>query len=248
MKVLNVLCFINEKGGVGKTTSAGNVAAALTRLGKRVLLIDADPAARLTTWTQTANGATLADVWTGKKTAAEVIRRTAFGDVLPGGREMALELVGADFNIFRLREIILPLKGIYDYVVIDTAPSLSLLNAAALYASTDVLIVTKPEKFSIDGIGEFYETYMAAKAGDNKKLNITGVILCDVGGRTNNAMINKDMITETAKALGVPVFRVREDTKLGECQTAEQCLYEYAPQTKGAADYTEIAERIIKKE
>ena len=156
MKVLNVLCFINEKGGVGKTTSAGNVASALTRLGKRVLLIDADPAARLTTWTQTANGATLADVWTGKKTAAEVIRRTAFGDVLPGGREMALELVGADFNIFRLREIILPLKGIYDYVVIDTAPSLSLLNAAALYASTDVLIVTKPEKFSIDGIGEFY--------------------------------------------------------------------------------------------
>ena len=240
-------CFINEKGGVGKTTSAGNVGAALTRLGKRVLLIDADPAARLTTWTQTGNGPTLADVWAGKTTAKDAIKQTAFCDVLPGDRNMALELVGANFDILRLRELLLPLKKNYDYIVIDTAPSLSLLNAAALYASTDVMIVTKPEKFSIDGIGEFYETFMAAKAGDNKKLNITGVILCDVGGRTNNAAINKEMIAETAKALNVPLFRVREDTKLGECQTAEQCLYDYAPQSKGAADYMEIAERIINK-
>ena len=239
-------CFINEKGGVGKTTSAGNVAAALTRLGKRVLLIDADPAARLTTWTRAGTGPTLADVWAGKTTAKDAIKHTAFGDVLPGDRNMALELVGANFDILRLRELLLPLKKNYDYIVIDTAPSLSLLNAAALYASTDVMIVTKPEKFSIDGIGEFYETFMAAK-GDNKKLNITGVILCDVGGRTNNAQINKDMIAETTKALNVPLFRVREDTKLGECQTAEQCLYDYAPQSKGAADYMEIAERIINK-
>ena len=242
----NCYCFINEKGGVGKTTSAGNVGAALTRLGKRVLLIDADPAARLTTWTKTGDGATLADVWKGTTAAKDAIKHTPFGDVLPGDRDMALELVGAEFDIFKLREIIMPLKKYYDYIVIDTAPSLSLLNAAALYASTDVLIVTKPEKFSIDGIGEFYETYTAAKTGDNKKLNITGVILCDVGGRTNNAMINKGMIADTAQALNVPLYRVREDTKLGECQTAEQCLYEYAPQSKGADDYMEIARGITK--
>lgn len=241
-----VICCINEKGGVGKTTSAGNVAAAMSRIGKRVLLIDADPAARLTTWTQTGDGATLADVWTGKAAAKEAIKHTAFGDVLPGDRRMALELVGQDFNILRLREVLLPLKKDYDYVVIDTAPSLSLLNAAALYAATDVLIVTKPEKFSIDGIGEFYETYTAAKTGDNAKLNITGVILCDVGGRTNNATINKDMIADTAQALGVPLYRIREDTKLGECQTAEQCLYDYAPQSKGAADYMFVAEALTK--
>ena len=240
------ICCINEKGGVGKTTSAGNVAAALNRLGKRVLLVDADPAARLTTWTKAGNEITLADVWKGNATAQEAIIHTAFGDVLPGDRDMALELVGPDFDILRLREILLPLKKNYDYVVIDTAPSLSLLNAAALYAATDVIIITKPEKFSIDGIGEFYETFTAAKTGDNKKLNITGVILCDVGGRTNNAMINKDMIAETAKALNVPLYRVREDTKLGECQTAEQCLYDYAPQSKGAADYMEIAKDISK--
>lgn len=244
--MIKTVCFINEKGGVGKTTSAGNVAAALYRLGKRVLLIDADPAARLTTWTKAGDGATLADVWKGDADVKDAIKHTAFGDVLPGSRDMALELMGEDFNILRLREILLPLKRDYDYVVIDTAPSLSLLNAAALYAATDVLIITKPEKFSIDGIGEFYETFTAAKTGDNKKLNITGVVLCDVGGRTNNAIINKKMIEDTATALNVPLYRVREDTKLGECQTAEQCLYDYAPQSKGAADYMEIARGIAK--
>jgi chromosome partitioning protein len=240
------ICCINEKGGVGKTTSAGNIAAALTELGKRVLLIDADPAARLTTWTQATGGATLADVWTGNATAKEAIKHTAFGDVLPGDRQMAFEAIKGDFNLYRLREIIAPLRKNYDYIVIDTAPSLSLLNAAALFAATDVMIVTKPEKFSIDGIGEFYQTFTDAKTENDAKLNITGVVLCDVGGRTNNAIINKKMIEEAAAALNVPLYRVREDTKLGECQTTGQCLYVYAPQSKGAADYMEIAKGIIK--
>ncbi len=260
-----IIALINQKGGVGKTTSVINIGAGLTMLAKQVLLIDLDPQAHLTysLGIQAHElDKTIYEVLKNEATVKEVIieRNCSFVGNAPEGTgkyclsviPSTLDLSGAEIELsgvagreFLLKEALNKLRG-FDYVLIDCPPSLGLLTLNALTTAQEVYIPLQTEFLALQGMSKLLQTVEIVKKRLNKGLEITGIIGTRFDGRKK---LNKEIAEKIKKYFGNKVFNtlIRDNIALAEAPSFGKTIYEYKPDSYGAEDYIKLCREIIER-
>ena len=247
---------MNQKGGVGKTTCAVNLAAALTRRNHRVLLVDADAQANLTLHLGIESGRldrSIYTVLTGRSTVQEAVHP----DVRPGLFVLPshLDLAGAEVELVNTmgRETVLRRalasyfeKEAFDFVLFDCPPSLGLLALNALLASKEVFIPLQTEFFALQGMSRLLEVVELIRNRLDHDVDITGIIPTLYDSRTN---LSQEVVRETRRYFGPSVFRtiVHNNIKLAECPSHGTTIFEYAPSSKGAKDFQRLAREVLRR-
>jgi len=256
---LKRIAIINQKGGVGKTTTSANLGAALARLGKRVVVIDLDPQANLTVHlgVEAAEGSpSIYHVLLEESGLGDVLRPTRDPNlfVAPSNLDLAgaeVELVSEIGRETRLREGIdawvrsqAGAVNPVDYLIIDCPPSLGLLSVNGLVAATDVHIAVQTEFFALRGLTKLLELVDLVKRRLNPGLEVSGIIAGLYDGRRN---LNREVLNELRSFFGVKVYKtvIRENVRLAEAPSHGQSIFEYAPDSYGAADYLALAEELV---
>lgn len=256
------IAIINQKGGVGKTTTSVNLAAALARAGQRVCVLDLDPQAHATTHLgiePDGKAPSMYDVLIDSRPLAEVRRQAednlwvAASDINLAAAEV--ELAGVVGREVILRDLLQADEGAFDYVLMDCAPSLGVLTLNALAAATEVFIPLQPHFLALHGLGKLFETTALVSKRINPNLLVTGVILCLCESATKLAqevLRDLDSYLDKSRAAPVPwnkarVFntRIRRNIKLAECPSFGQSIFGYAPACHGAEDYRELALEVM---
>jgi chromosome partitioning protein len=258
---MDCVAVINQKGGVGKTTTSVNVGAALAQRGKRVLMIDLDPQGHLTTHfgldTQ-AHGRGIYELLTQDLPVSEAIHVISpHISVLPAQIDLAaaeVELVSVVGREVILRDHLAGLQG-YDLAVIDCAPSLGVLTLNALAAATHVMIPLQPHFLALQGVGKLFETIRLVAGRINPALRVAGMVMCmyESGTRLAGEVIDDlQAYIDGSRAGSTPwrdavIFqtRIRRNVKLAECPSHGQSIFEYAPKSHGAADYLQLADELV---
>ncbi len=250
----NIIAFSNQKGGVGKTTSAVNTAAALGNLGKKVLLVDFDPQGNATSGVGISKKSVVNSVYDlviGRCSAKEAIIDTRFKNlsVIPSHISLAgaeFELVDENNRESKLREALATVSGDYDYIIIDCPPSLGLLSINALAASTGVIIPMQCEYFALEGLSQLLLTIKQVKKLYNPELDITGIMITMYNGRLN---LTVQVMDELKKYYADKLFRttVVRNVKLSEAPSYGEPILYYDKYSKGGLAYTEIAKEIIER-
>jgi len=247
---MRVLAWCSEKGGTAKTTSAINCAVALAKSGRRVLLCDLDPQANASLVLlkgKPATSPTIGAVLLGAADAVEAIRETTTRglDVLPAALDLAdanMALTSAIGRETRLRAALADLA--YDFVVLDTPPTRSLLTVNALVAAGEVLIPVEPSLFSLAGLGALQSAIDDVRRYlDNPGLRIAGILLT----RTRNDNVSRDVEGQLREAFGPTVFTATVPTsvKVEEAHGRFQSVIDYSPRSPGARAYLALATEII---
>lgn len=248
--MIKTIAIINQKGGVGKSTTALCVGAGLSLKGYKVLYIDLDAQGNLTyTLGADPKGLTALDILTKEATAEQTIQRTAQGDVISASPSLA----GADTLItavgkeYRLKEALEPIKEKYDYIIIDTPPALSVLTINALTACTGVIIPAQADIYSLQGISQLNNTIQTVKQYCNPSLEVMGIVLTRYSSRAILSREVAEMIEQTAENLNTRLYKatVRENIAVKEAQASQQNIFEYAPKSNAAADYLALVDEII---
>ena len=249
---MEVIAVINQKGGVGKSTTAHAIGAGLTLKGHRVLYVDLDAQGNLSyTLRADTNGLTAMELLQGRNTQA-AIQRTAQGDIIASSPSLA----GADTIItavgkeYRLREALEPLGGLYDYCIIDTPPALGILTINALTACNGAIIPAQADIYSLQGISQLHTTIETVKQYCNPALTIKGIVLTRYNSRAIISREVADMIEQTAGQLQTKLYKakIRECTAIKEAQATQQDIYSYAPRSNATADYTALIDEILGEE
>lgn len=250
---MEVVAIISRKGGVGKTATAQALGAGLIRKGFSVLYIDLDSQTNLSyALGADINGVTSMDVLTQEATAPEAIQHTPQGDAIPADKDLA----GADIVItdkrkeYRLRDALEAVKGIYDYVIIDTPAALGTLTINALTAADSVIIPVQAEIYSLQGMAQLNETIETVRKYCNHNLQIQGILITRHNGR---AVISRDMqsnLQEAADHLHTRLYStpVRECISIKEAQYAQRDIFSYAPRSNAAKDYAVFVNEFLEKE
>lgn len=248
-----IVAIVNQKGGVGKTTTAVNLTAALTTAGSRVLLCDFDPQANATSGLgvnkkQAAHS--IYEVVIGEIPAEKTIVHTKFGDVLPSGSDLAgasVELIDVDHREFQLKNVLEPLREQYDYIFIDCPPSLELLTLNALCAADSVLIPVQCEYFALEGLSDLMSTLRAIKRRLNPTIQVFGVLLTMYDGRTN---FSNQVAQEVRRHFPGKVFTavIPRNVRLAEAPSHGLPVTVYDRASRGASAYLAVAEEIRRNE
>lgn len=247
----------NQKGGIGKTTTATTLAGILARNNK-TLLIDADPQGNSTATYQAVidNQSTLYDVMVDadKIPLAEAIQHMENGDIVASDPLLskAEKMLDGDVEgLYRLSDAINEMNDSadtdYDYIVIDTAPSLSVVLYNSLIAADEVIIPVTADAYSIQGLRQLYDTIKAVKKRQNPKLKIAGLLLVKYSGRSNLEKTVLEDLTNIAAEMGTKLFetKIRECIKTKEAQTAKKLLTQYAPNCTTMQDYDAFVEELM---
>ncbi len=246
------IAVVNQKGGVGKTTTAVNLTACLNKLGKKVLLVDADPQGNATTSmgiNKQRIKAGVYDVLIRGAAAKDTAVATPYGDVLPANRDLAgagVEMVGIDDREYILKNALDAVKGSYDYIIIDCPPSLELLTVNSLCAADRVLIPVQCEYFALEGLSDLMGTVRIIRRRMNPKLDIEGVVMTMFDGRTN---LSYQVATEVKKFFEQKVFKtvIPRNVRLSEAPSHGKPVLAYDGASKGTRAYMELAGEIIKR-
>lgn len=249
-----VLAFANQKGGIGKTTSAVNVAAALGLQGKRVLLADLDPQGNTTSAVGVNKRnirASAYDVLISRTAVSEAILKTGFSNlsILPANMNLAgaeFELVSADRREARLREALAQISADYDYIIIDCPPSLGILTINALAAANGVIIPMQCEYFALEGLSQLTMTIRQVKKLYNPALEITGIIITMFNGRLN---LSLSVLEELKKYYRDRIFTtpIPRAVRLSEAPSYGKPIQYYDKYSKGAQAYNDIAKELTQR-
>jgi chromosome partitioning protein len=245
-----ILTIANQKGGVGKSTTAHAIGAALLHRGYSVLFVDLDAQGNLTyALGGNPGGYTSLDILTGQATAQQAIQKVT-GDLIPyspslSGSDMLLNKTGKEY---RLQEALEPIQANYDWIVVDTPPSLGILTVNALTACKWAIIPAQADMYSLQGIGQLYSTIEAVRQYCNPDLEIRGILLTR---HSNRAILSRDMATlmdDTARKLGTKLFEttIRENIAVKEAQARQQDIFTYAPKSNGSIDYAAFMDELLK--
>ncbi len=247
-----IIAVVNQKGGVGKTTTAVNLTAALHAVGLKVLLCDFDPQANATSGMGVNKRTVKKDVYdvvVDGISGQEAIVSTKFGDVLPSSADLAgaaVELIGMENASLRLANALAPLKSQYDLILIDCPPSLEMLTLNALSAAEGLLIPVQCEYYALEGLADLMTTLRMVKKKMNPALEIFGVVLTMFDGRTN---FSTQVAQEVRRHFPGKVFSavIPRNVRLAEAPSHGLPVMAYDRSSKGSLAYTALAEEIKKK-
>lgn len=249
----NAIAISNQKGGVGKTTTAAALADGLRARGFSVLCVDMDPQGDLSfsMGAEVQDGEpSIYEALLGKAKAADLIRQTAQGDVIPSG----ISLAGAEVELsmtgreYKLKKALEPIAGAYDWIVIDTPPSLGILTTNAYTAAGRLIIPMQSDIFSINGMLQLYGVVKTVREYCNPELEISGLLLTRHNDRANVRKGLRESIAETAEQMGTRLFEaaIRDNVAVVESQAAQQPLKGYAPKAKATVDYESFVDEFLK--
>ncbi len=250
-----ILAVVNQKGGVGKTTTAVNLCACLAENGKRVLLVDIDPQGNATSGLGIDRGDLSLCVYKviideiPAEDAIIEINDSGF-DLLPATIDLAgaeIELVPAFSRETRLRKALIPLKDKYDYIYIDCPPSLGLLTVNALAAADEVIVPVQCEYYALEGLSKLIDSLQLVKNSLNPGLEIGGVVMTMHDSRTN---LSKQVINEIVKYFQETAYKtiVPRSVRLSEAPSYGQPITMYASSSSGADAYRRLAKEVIYRE
>ena len=247
-----IIAVVNQKGGVGKTTTAVNLTAALTELGMKVLLCDFDPQANASSGLGVDKRKikkSVYDTIINDTPTKEAIVPTKFGDVLPSSADLAgagVELISVPEPNFRLKKALEQVKDQYDVIFIDCPPSLELLTLNGLAAADSILVPVQCEYYALEGLSDLMSTMRMVKRRINPQLEIFGVALTMFDGRTN---FSTQVAQEVRRHFPGKVFAsvIPRNIRLAEAPSHGLPVTTYDRSSRGAVAYKEMAEEIIKK-
>jgi len=250
-----IIAVTNQKGGVGKTTTALNVSAALALLGHRILLVDTDPQAHSTI-------SVLNDPSQHTKSLYDVLMHTdnPLESIISPSTVPALDIAVSKISMaklepsllgeidghYRLKDVLEPVRTKYDHIIIDTPPTLGLITLNSLVAATHILIPIQSSYLCLEGTDDLLETIDKVKKVANPDLRILGILITLHDKRTN---ISKDVVKRIRKVFGDLVFKtlISKSVKLEESPAYKESIFTYAPSSVGALQYRKIAEEIIQR-
>ena len=246
------IAIVNQKGGVGKTTTCVNLAAALSEAGQRVLLCDFDPQANSTSGMGVDKTLSrgIYQVLIGESPAEDTVVHTRFGDVLPSNKSLAgagIELITMDRRGFLLQDALNQIADRYDYIFIDCPPSLELLTLNALCAADAILVPVQGEYFALEGLSDLMNTVRIVRRSLNPKLELEGVLLTMFDGRTNLAL----QVAEEVKHYfpgKVYATVIPRNVRLSEAPSHGKPITAYDRSSRGAEAYTALAAEFLKKQ
>ena len=247
-----IFAVVNQKGGVGKTTTAVNLTAALTEAGKKVLLCDFDPQANATSGLGVDKRKikqSVYDVVINDVPARAAIVHTAFGDVLPSSADLAgaaVELLSVPEPSYRLKNALEVVRNSYDVILIDCPPSLELLTINSLAASDGILVPVQCEYYALEGLADLMVTLRLIKKKTNPSLDIFGVVLTMFDGRTN---FSTQVAQEVRRHFPGKVFAtvIPRNVRLAEAPSHGLPVTVYDRHSRGAVSYKALTQEVIKK-
>lgn len=249
-----IIAIANQKGGVGKTTTAVNLAAALAVLEKKILLVDADPQANAT------SGVGI-DVKSKKLGTYQLLEHTATAeesiistetpnmDLIPSHIDLVateIELIDKKDREYMLKKALKPVNDSYDYIIIDCAPSLGLITLNALAAADSLIIPIQCEYFALEGLGKLLNTIKSVQKIHNKNLDIEGLLLTMYDSRLR---LSNQVVEEVQKHFGKMVFKtiIQRNIRLSEAPSFGEDIITYDASSRGAKSYLSLGSEIIKR-
>jgi chromosome partitioning protein len=248
-----VICVLNHKGGVGKTTTTANVAAGLNLLKKKVLMIDLDPQANLTLHFGFPQENENSIYEALKNQSALTIRNVpdvkGLDIVISSTDDMAdieLQLTSVVGREYVLKELIVPIKSQYDYILVDCPPSLGILTLNALTCADMPIIVVEPAKFSLDGMKKIFTSIGQVQSRVNENLADFRVL---VTRYNSNKVIHQNVVDNIRERFDKKVFKteIRGNVNLEEAAMEGKDIFRYAPKSNGAADYRNVCNELVKR-
>ena len=246
-----IIAIANQKGGVGKTTTTVNLSAALSLMGKKVLLVDCDPQGNASSGmgVPKTHRPNTYDMLISEKTAAECVVETEYGDVIPASKELAaasVELIHAENREYVLKNKISALYSEYDYIFLDCPPSLELLTVNALVAADSVLIPMQCEYYALEGIADLLTSIKMCSRRLNKRLGIEGIVLTMYDSRAN---LTTQVADELRKYLSDKVYTtvIPRSVRLSEAPSHGIPGVVYDRVNRGSKGYMALAAEFLKR-
>ena len=250
-----IIAIANQKGGVGKTTTAINLAASLAVLDHKVLVIDADPQANTTSGLNFSpysdEKRTVYEVMEGKISAEDALIQTEIANLhmIPSHINLVgveLEMLDAPERESVLRTALAPIRDNYDFILIDCSPSLGLVTVNCLTAADSVIIPVQPEFFALEGLGKLLQTIRLVQEGVNPALSIEGFLVTMFDGRTR---VHTQVVGELREHFGDMVFRtiIQRNIRLSEAPSHGKPIVLYDIMSTGAGNYLNLAKELLEK-
>ncbi len=250
-----VIAIANQKGGVGKTTTAINLAASLAVLEKKVLIIDADPQANTTSGLNFSpdndQKRTLYEVMIGAIDIRDTLIQTEIGNLhmIPSHINLVgaeIEMLGNDNREAVLKDALAPIRGEYDYIIIDCSPSLGLITVNSLTAADSIIIPVQPEFFALEGLGKLLQTIRLVQGRPNPSLTIEGFLVTMFDGRTK---VHNQVLGELREHFGDMVFDtiIQRNIRLSEAPSHGKPIILYDVICNGTTNYLNLAKEVLEK-
>ncbi len=250
-----IISIVNQKGGVGKTTTAINVGAYLAELGKFVLIVDLDPQANATSGIGIDHRNLEHGVYEavlGQSRLRDIVQPTSHQGlhIAPSTTALAglnIELVNMEKREFKLREALLEIRNDYDFILIDCPPTLGLITLNGIVAGDEILIPVQAEYFALEGLGQLLETVNLVRERIRPEVDVLGAVLTMYDGRTK---LSDDVLHELYKYFPNNIFRsvIPRNVRLAEAPSFGRTIIHFDPSSKGARAYERLAREIIERE
>lgn len=243
-----ILTVFNQKGGVGKTTSVVNISVALSMLKKKVLVVDMDPQGNATSGLGMFEFENMIYDFV-IEAQEDCVYHTKYDgvDIIPSGNEFAgveIELAREGEWQFKLKKMLIPMKENYDYILIDSPPSLGILSMMSLIASDALLIPVQCEYYALEGVSQLLDTISLVRDNFNPELSVDGVLMCMYDGRTNLSLQVVDEVKGFFKDK-VYMTMIPRNVRLAEAPSFGMSIFEYDKSSKGAKSYLSLAKEIV---